>query len=126
MCLYLKNNSTVRTAQKLLLITVCVLACFIFKAQAQKYTFAHYDIEDGLVQSQVNSISEDASHRLWMGTLGGACRFDGKDFTSFSKENGLLNNFIYTVLCDHKIRIWLGTHMGLACLDGKNLTELSG
>jgi ligand-binding sensor domain-containing protein/signal transduction histidine kinase len=123
MCLYLKNNSTVRTAQKLLLITVCVLACFIFKAQAQKYTFAHYDIEDGLVQSQVNSISEDASHRLWMGTLGGACRFDGKDFTSFSKENGLLNNFIYTVLCDHKNRIWLGTHMGLACLDGKNLTN---
>jgi ligand-binding sensor domain-containing protein/signal transduction histidine kinase len=123
MCLYLKNNSTVRTAQKLLLITVCVLACFIFKAQAQKYTFAHYDIEDGLVQSQVNSISEDASHRLGMGTLGGACRFDGKDFTSFSKENGLLNNFIYTVLCDHKNRIWLGTHMGLACLDGKNLTN---
>ncbi len=121
MFLYLYKNSTVRNAVKLLLVTVCVWCCFIFTVSAQKYTFQHYDIEDGLVQSQVNAISQDAQHRLWLGTLGGACRFDGKDFSSYSKENGLLNNFVYTVLCDTKNRVWFGTHMGLACLDGKKL-----
>jgi len=121
MCVHLKSNLTVRTIIKLLLLTACVFSCFIFSVFAQKYTFSHYDIEDGLVQSQVNTLSQDASHRLWMGTLGGACRFDGKEFMPFSKDNGLLNNFVYTVLCDRKNRVWFGTHMGLACLTKKKL-----
>jgi len=121
MRVYLKSNLTVRTAIKLFLLTACTFSCFNFNAFAQKYTFSHYDIEDGLVQSQVNTLSQDASHRLWMGTLGGACRFDGKEFVPFSKDNGLLNNFVYTVLCDRKNRVWFGTHMGLACLTKKRL-----
>ncbi|WP_448702649.1 two-component regulator propeller domain-containing protein [Mucilaginibacter sp. AW1-3] len=119
----LKSNLTVHGIIKLLLVAVCLFCCSTFKALAQKYTFTHYDIEDGLIQSQVNTLSQDPSHRLWMGTLGGACRFDGKDFTAFSKENGLLNNFVYTVLCDRENRVWFGTHMGLACYCKKKLTN---
>jgi ligand-binding sensor domain-containing protein/signal transduction histidine kinase len=123
MFIQLKSNLTVRVIIKLLVITACIFSCLTFKAFAQKYTFTHYDIEDGLIQSQVNTLSQDASHRLWLGTLGGACRFDGKDFTAFSKENGLLNNFVYTVLCDRKNRVWFGTHMGLSCLYNKKLSN---
>jgi len=118
-----KSNLTVHGIIKLLLVAVCLFSCLTFRAFAQKYTFTHYDIEDGLIQSQVNTLSQDASHRLWMGTLGGACRFDGKDFIPFSKENGLPNNFVYTVLCDQKNRVWFGTHMGLSCLYNKKLTN---
>ncbi|WP_175404079.1 two-component regulator propeller domain-containing protein [Mucilaginibacter sp. PPCGB 2223] len=103
------------------MITAFAFCCLTFSAHAQKYNFTHYDIEGGLIQSQINTLSQDASHRLWIGTLGGACRFDGKEFTAFSKENGLPNNFVYTVLCDRENRVWFGTHMGLACLCNKKL-----
>jgi len=121
MRLFIKTNTPIYPTFRLLLLTACCNIAFTFSAFAQKYTFSHYDIEDGLVQSQVNKLSQDKSHALWMGTLGGACRFDGKNFTSFSKENGLINNFVYVVLCDSKNRVWFGTHTGIACLDGKKL-----
>jgi signal transduction histidine kinase/ligand-binding sensor domain-containing protein len=100
---------------------VILFTCSLFSIQvrAQKYTFTHYDIEDGLIQSQVNKLSQDATHALWMGTLGGACRFDGRDFTSYSKENGLSSNFIYNVLCDKKNRTWIGSQYGIACIVNK-------
>lgn len=123
MFLQLKSTLNKPSIIRLLLITACFCSSLYFKASAQKYTFTHYDIEDGLIQSQVNTLSQDMSHRLWIGTLGGACRFDGKDFMAFSKENGLLNNFVYTVLCDRENRVWFGTHMGLACLYNKKLTN---
>lgn len=82
---------------------------------AQKYTFSHYNIEDGLIQSQVNKLYQDNSHRLWMATLGGACRFDGKEYFAVTKANGLINNFIYQVFADRSGRVWFGTHKGLAC-----------
>jgi ligand-binding sensor domain-containing protein len=63
-------------------------------AFGQKYTFAHYDIEDGLIQSQVNKFSADRDHRLWVATYGGACRFNGKEFLGYSRQNGLPNNYV--------------------------------
>ncbi|MBC7398657.1 MAG: hypothetical protein H7289_01835 [Mucilaginibacter sp.] len=116
-----RNTLTAFTALKLLFITVCAVGCFTFKTQAQKYNFTHYDIEHGLVQSQVNGLSQDKSHRLWIGTLGGACLFDGKDFTPFTRENGLSNNLIYALLSDQKGRVWFGTNQGLSCLEGQTI-----
>lgn len=120
---YLKKYTYQFAPARLLLLTVCFLLGINGSLRAQKYTFSHFNIEDGLVQSQVNKFSQDKSHYLWIGTLGGACRFDGKDFTSYSKENGLANNFIYNVYCDKKNRTWFGSHMGIACLNGDKLTN---
>lgn len=119
----LKKCNAPFAAARLLFLTAGLLLGINWGTRAQKYTFTHYNIEDGLVQSQVNKFSQDRSHCLWMGTLGGACRFDGRQFTSYSKENGLANNFIYNVYCDTKNRIWFGSHMGLACLNGGKLTN---
>ncbi|MGZ3832897.1 MAG: ligand-binding sensor domain-containing protein [Mucilaginibacter sp.] len=90
---------------------------------AQKYTFSHYDIEDGLIQSQVNSLTLDNQHRLWMATFGGACRFDGKEFTSYTRQNGMPTNFINTVFVDKSGIVWFGTQSGLVKLvDNKLIT----
>jgi ligand-binding sensor domain-containing protein/signal transduction histidine kinase len=110
-------------ALRLLVLTWSFVCVSSFTASAQKYSFTHYDIEDGLVQSQANTLSQDTAHRLWIGTLGGACLFDGKDFTPLSKENGLVNNFIYKVFSDSRGRTWFGSNEGLSCLDGKKLTN---
>jgi ligand-binding sensor domain-containing protein len=73
---------------------------------AQKYTFSHYDIEDGLIESQVNNFTLDSQHRLWMATFGGACRFDGKEFASYTRQNGMPTNFINTVFADKSGVVW--------------------
>ena len=82
---------------------------------AQKYTFTHYDIEDGLIQSQVNKLSQDNEHRLWLATLGGACRYDGKEYYAVTKANGLATNVVYQVFVDKTDNVWFGTHKGLSC-----------
>ena len=99
--------------------------CFMLvcgqKAAAQKYAFAHYDIEDGLLQSQVNNLSQDNTHRLWIATLGGICRFDGRDYYSLSKANGLPNNFVYITYPDSKGKLWVGTNKGLSSIKDQKI-----
>jgi ligand-binding sensor domain-containing protein len=90
-------------------------------AFAQRYTFTHYDIENGLIQSQVNRLYQDNNHRLWMATLGGASRFDGMDNYSISKATGLRNNSVGTVFCDKNGTVWFGTNKGLTSLIGQRL-----
>ena len=91
-----------------------MLACD--NASAQKYAFAHYDTGDGLIQSQVNNFYQDNSHRLWIATLGGICRFDGSDYYTISKANGLANNFAFVVYADSKGTAWVGTNKGLSSI----------
>ena len=87
-------------------------------AYAQNYNFSHYGVEDGLIQSQTTNFSEDRSHRLWISTLGGACRFDGKEYYKVTKEQGLVNNFVYCIHADRTGKIWFGTLEGLCYLQG--------
>lgn len=92
---------------------------------SQKYAFSHYDIEDGLIQSQVNNLCLDNEHRLWMATYGGASRFDGKEFLSYSRQNGMPGNFVNTVFVDKNDVVWFGTQNGLVKLQNRKLTTLS-
>jgi len=105
---------------------LCVLFFTLFchlTSRAQKYTFSHYDIEDGLIQSQVNNLSLDQQHRLWIATLGGACRFDGKEFTSYTRQNGMPSNFIDNVFVDKDNVVWFGTQSGLMKLVNNKLVS---
>ncbi|MES2276672.1 MAG: two-component regulator propeller domain-containing protein [Bacteroidota bacterium] len=104
-----------------ILAVSCCMLLHINGAFAQRYTFTHYDIENGLIQSQVNRMYQDNSHRLWMGTLGGASRFDGMDYYSISKATGLMNNIVSAVFCDKAGTVWFGTNKGLTNLKGQKL-----
>src|SRR5690554_5908457 len=61
---------------------------------AQRFSFIQYNTSKGLPQSQVNTIAQDESGYLWIGTYGGLARFDGENFKNFGRNNGLLNNRI--------------------------------
>lgn len=89
---------------------------------AQRYHFSHYDIEDGLIQSQVRAFTQSPSRHLWIATQGGASRFDGSQFTSFTRnENGLAGMSVMTLLADTSGKIYLGTENGLSVYQGKNI-----
>lgn len=51
---------------------------------AQRFNFDHYDIEDGLIQSQARAFAQSPSHHVWVATQGGVSRFDGSLFTSLT------------------------------------------
>lgn len=119
-----KHIIKVRPAKMCRLFCAALFTLFCHLAsQAQKYTFSHYDIEDGLIQSQVNNLALDQQHRLWIATLGGACRFDGKEYTSYTRQNGMPTNFIDNVFVDKDNVVWFGTQSGLMKLVNNKLVS---
>ena len=78
-------------------------------ANAQRYNFNTYGIANGLPNNQINKIIQDKTGMLWIGTMSGACRFDGKAILHFDQSNLLSNNPVKTIFQDSKGNIWLGT-----------------
>jgi ligand-binding sensor domain-containing protein len=74
----------------ILILFTLVLWCV--DASAQRYSFLQYSLKEGLTQSQVRSLYQDRRGFIWVGTLGGVSRFDGREFVSYNRQDGLLNN----------------------------------
>ena len=82
----------------------------VYTSSGQQHTFINYSSEEGLPQSQVNSIVQDSSGFLWIATIGGISRFDGKNFKNYSTLNGLLQNEISELAVGKNSNLWtLGT-----------------
>ncbi len=85
---------------------------------AQKFHFQNYNVQQGLIQSQVFAITQDHFDNLWFCTLGGVSRFDGKVFTNYSETDGLISNYANCILADHDSNIWIGTSYGASKFNG--------
>lgn len=81
--------------------------------RAQQYNFLRYSVQNGLPQTHVNCVFQDAAGFMWIGTEAGACRFDGHEFETFDAENGLPGNEV-TAITETKEGILLGTDSGVA------------
>jgi len=104
-----------------------IFFCHIFAGilPAQQYNFQNYSVGDGLAQSQVYALCEDARGYLWMGTRGGGLsRFDGNEFTNFTVDNGLINDYVLTIATDANSNIWIGTDEGVSIFNGNNFTTV--
>lgn len=86
---------------------------------------------DSITDDMIFSITEDKAGNIWFATRRhGACRFDGKKFTSFREKEGFVSRGIYSIVEDKKGTIWLATEdNGVWCYDGtsfKNYTTKDG
>jgi len=96
-------------------LIVIVFILFIgFGSKAQKYSFISYSTKEGLAQSQVNDIVQDSQKYLWIATLDGLSKFNGKLFQNFYKKDGLLSNRIISLSVDHKNAVWAVTSEGIS------------
>ncbi len=86
----------------------------------------------------VTEIIEDQKGNLWFGRDGyGACKYDGKTFTHYTRKDGLPSNNVQDILEDRQGNIWFGCRVrendhpdpekrtgegGLCRYDGRNFT----
>ncbi len=99
-----------------------IILFFGIQASAQRYSFLTYNTAQGLPQSQVNSITQDNGGYLWVGTLGGLAKFNGKDFQSYSTENGILNNRVKLIKCIGDA-IWVGHEGGVSKIQNNKVSK---
>jgi len=75
--------------------------------------------EEGLPDNEVISVIQTRDGYLWLGTLNGLVRFDGKHFTVFDENStpGLNSDQIVFLFEDNETNLWVGTESaGLAVI----------
>jgi len=87
--------------------------------------------QDYITDDMIFSMTEDKAGNIWFATRDhGACRYDGKTFTSFGTKEGFLSRGTYAIFEDKNGDLWFTTESdGVWCYDGKaikNFTENDG
>jgi ligand-binding sensor domain-containing protein len=109
-------NLTFRLRNLLMLATasaVMLTACAGVLAQEESVVFERLSLEEGLSQSIVECIIQDARGFMWFGTQDGLNRYDGYQFTVLRQDpqdaNSLSHNNILSLYEDQTGLIWVGT-----------------
>lgn len=85
--------------------------CEIEPLFSQSSNFITFSVEEGLIQSHVQTLQQDDDGNLWIGTIGGLTRYNGTKFINYTQENGLSEDWISVSLKDSKGNLWFG-HWG--------------
>lgn len=104
------------------ILRILLLACLALVAQAVgipasgRMVFRAYGPSEGLEHTSLTTLAQDATGFLWMGTEGGAYRFDGTSFRLWSLPEGLPSAWVRTFGPAPDGSLWIGTRAGLCVL----------
>ena len=94
--------------------------CLAAPVANPRFIVARFGAKEGLPQNTVLTMTQTRDGYLWVGTLAGLARFDGRRFTSFDPNNtpGLKSGRIIKLFEDHTGTLWIGTeNEGILKLD---------
>ena len=97
------------------LLLVPLLVCLLLHHSisfSQTTSFIYYGVEQGLSQSQVQGITQDNDGNLWIATLSGLTKYNGKEFKTYSRKDSLAEDWVTTLYKDKKGNIWFGHWAG--------------
>ncbi|MCC7301800.1 MAG: SpoIIE family protein phosphatase [Bacteroidia bacterium] len=77
----------------------------------QTTSFIQYGVENGLIQSQIQTLLQDENGELWIGTLGGISRYNGLGFKNFTRKDSMAEDWVTSSYTDKLGNLWFG-HWG--------------
>lgn len=95
---------------------------------SQQYNFSNVSTNKGLPSSECYGLLQDHNGYIWVRTLNGLCKYNGKKFRVFTKKDGLKSNATYALYEDKKGRIWFSTsssHIGYIFNDSIHYVKCS-
>src|SRR5687768_12877169 len=96
-------------------VLILWLSLSSYSSLSQSYNYIHYSTADGLPATTVYSALQDHKGYMWFSTTAGVCRFDGKNFQSFTIDDGLTDNEVFVLKEDSRHRMWCLTFNGKLC-----------
>jgi len=93
-----------------ILISLAILLSILVNAQTT--SFINYSMDQGLVQNQIQSITQDNEGTLFVGTIAGLSKYNGTQWTSYTKNLGLAEDWITCSFKDKDGNIWFGHWAG--------------
>ncbi len=95
----------------IILILLLVSNNDLFAQAARQYSFTHYTTANGLASNQVYNITQDKLGFVWLATVNGLQRFDGKEFITFRHNRNIAgslpSNNVAGIFSDSKGRFWV-------------------
>ncbi|MCI0697310.1 T9SS type A sorting domain-containing protein [candidate division KSB1 bacterium] len=92
---------------------------FVFCGLAYSQNWVNYSEPHGLSSYFISAIVEDNHTNIWVGTDKGVNRFDGREWTIYSRVKGeaIIDDDIKTIAKDREGNLWIGTANGLSKID---------
>lgn len=100
-------------------------ATYVFAQKANRpdnLIFYQLTKEQGLSANAVNTVCTDKNGNLWVGTLDGLNRFNGKTVTHYFRQDypQLANDNIQGLICDEQNRVWVRCDDGAVTVIDEN------
>ena len=87
-------------------------------AESKEYMFRHVEADEGLSNSQVNTILQDSRGYMWFGTSSGLNRYDGYQMKVYRSNrqdiHSLPDSYIRDIREDAEGNLWVQTSVGYA------------
>lgn len=101
------------------LVSVFFIITLTNISEAQEHiNFKHITIENGLSQSNAQTIYQDSNGYIWIGTNEGLNRYNGFEMKVYKadkdKKNTIINNYILSIQEDNEKNLWVGTNKGIS------------
>ncbi len=104
------------------LVPFFLLLCQL-QTYGQDYAVRHFSVADGMPSGTVINLFQDSRGFLWLSTLAGLSRFDGKHFVNYSLEEGLPFSFSDDLCEDRNGNLFISHNTGLSRFNGTGFTD---
>jgi diguanylate cyclase (GGDEF)-like protein len=120
----LSMHTLLRYARILLMTSLALGATAAGIPSSGRLVFQSYGSAEGLEHTSLTTMAQDAEGFLWVGTEGGAYRFDGTGFRLWSLPEGLPSAWVRAFAPNADGSLWIGTRAGLCLLRDRRVQTL--